>query len=130
MKQVNTLNYKLKNATQQFLCALCGNDREVKFKRTLDWRNYLQMVLVASVLTLLAYPWFELKGLFIFPIVWLGFEVTLKMLFRKDLPCPHCGFDPVWYCKDVRVAKSRVKSFWTPENEEIESVPGIEEQNQ
>lgn len=85
------------------------------------------MVLVASLLTLFAFPWFGLKGFFIFPIVWLGFEVTLKMLFRKELPCPHCGFDPVWYCKDVRVAKSRVKDFWTPEKEESETTPEVEE---
>ncbi len=130
MKAIRATNYKLKNATKQFLCALCGNEREVKFKRTLDWKNYLQMVIVSSLLTLFAYPWFELKGLFIFPIVWLGFEVTIKMLFRKELPCPHCGFDPVWYCKDVREAKKRVQKFWTPEDLNPESTPEVDEEIQ
>ena len=34
------------------------------------------------------------------------------MSYRKEIPCPHCGFDASWYKKDVKIARRLVKEFW------------------
>jgi hypothetical protein len=49
---------------------------------------------------------------FVFFIYWFGFEATVRLLFKKDLPCPHCGFDASWYKRDVRVTRQKVEEFW------------------
>ena len=52
------------------------------------------------------------KVVFLFFPVWLAFELGNKLLYRKELPCPYCGFDPSWYRRDVTVAKKMVQNFW------------------
>lgn len=104
--------YRLKNPASKYLCALCGTEREIKYKKGLSPWNYFQIGVITCFIAVLLSPWFGWKGVFLFPIIWGGFEISLKMLFRKDLPCPHCGFDPVWYCKDVKVARKKVENFW------------------
>jgi hypothetical protein len=49
---------------------------------------------------------------FVFFVYWLGFEATVRLLFKKDLPCPHCGFDASWYKRDVRITRQKVEEFW------------------
>lgn len=58
------------------------------------------------------YPLMELKGIFSFFVVWGAFEAALRVNFRKEVPCPHCGFDASWYKKDVKVARQKVDEFW------------------
>jgi hypothetical protein len=45
------------------------------------------------------------------PIIWGLFESIHKSLYRKDLKCPYCGFDPKWYKKDVKLARQKVEEF-------------------
>ncbi len=52
------------------------------------------------------------KGAFSFFLVWAFFEAALRLNFRKEVPCPHCGFDASWYKKDVNVARRKVDEFW------------------
>ena len=47
----------------------------------------------------------------IFP-AWMIMEVGNKLLYRKDIPCPYCGFDATWYRRDVKIANKMVKDFW------------------
>ncbi len=58
------------------------------------------------------YPFISFAGIFSFFLFWAGFEAALRLNFKKEIPCPHCGFDAAWYKKDVRIAKSKVKEFW------------------
>jgi hypothetical protein len=44
------------------------------------------------------------------------FELSIRTDFKKQVPCPHCGFDATWYKKDVKVARSVVKEFWDQKN--------------
>lgn len=39
-------------------------------------------------------------------------EIANKMLYRKEIPCPYCGFDATWYRRDVTVANQKVKDYW------------------
>ncbi len=67
------------------------------------------------------FPIMGLRSFFVFFIFWAGFEAAVRMNFRKEVPCPHCGFDASWYKRDVTVARKKVKDFWDKGNSEEES---------
>lgn len=58
-----------------------------------------------------AFPLIQWKGIAFLPIIWASFESIHKSLYRKDLMCPYCGFDPKWYKKDVKFARQKVEKF-------------------
>lgn len=49
-----------------------------------------------------------------------------KILYRRELPCPHCGFDPTWYKKDIKLARRKIAEFFEKqaptEKREVEEV--------
>ena len=74
--------------------------------------NYIQIVLLTGFITAIAFPYAGFKTTAaIFPI-WLAFEGVRRILFSREVPCPHCGFDASWYKRDVKVARKRVAEFW------------------
>jgi hypothetical protein len=101
------MNKKMKEC----FCALCRSPRKLKYNRHLSRLNYLQILFISFVLILLSYSWIGEKGLLYIPIVWAIFEMTHKLLYRKDIKCPYCGFDPTWYRRDVRLARKKVQEF-------------------
>jgi hypothetical protein len=74
--------------------------------------NYMQITLITLVITATLYGWIELRGLLSFFPLWMGFEGVRRMLFSRQVPCPHCGFDASWYKRDVKVARRLVGEFW------------------
>ena len=68
------------------------------------------------MLSMIFYPFFGLRSLVVFFMVWGAMEFSLRFLFKKEIPCPHCGFDASWYKKDVKVARQKVKEFWDQKN--------------
>jgi hypothetical protein len=101
--------YKYKNVKREFLCALCESPRALRYSPQLGTNHYQQI----TVLNLaLAYPLYSLMGIkaIFFPfIIWAIFEFTNKILYRHDLICPHCGFDPTWYRRDIKIARRKVE---------------------
>ncbi|MEH0862094.1 hypothetical protein [Halobacteriovorax sp. DPLXC-1] len=118
MKTLNSFNplesrtYKFKKAHIEFFCPLCRTQRAVVTNPHLDAKNYLQIFMLTVVTTAILYPFMSFAGVFSFFLYWAGFEATLRLTFKKEIPCPHCGFDASWYKKDVRIAKAKVKEFW------------------
>lgn len=104
--------FKVKNANKNFLCALCKSPRQMKYAKNLTEFNYIQIVLLSAFLSWLLYPVMGLKALSLVLVIWPIFEVTNKMLYRREIPCPYCGFDATWYRRDVKVAKRKVEDFW------------------
>ena len=104
--------YKVKNPTKNFLCALCSAPRSIKFTKNLKLQNYLQIALISIALTWALYPLMGEKSLFAVFMVWMAFEFSNKVLYRKGIPCPYCGFDATWYRRDVKVAHQKVKDYW------------------
>ena len=116
MNKVNPLQtgrfYKVKNPQKKFLCALCSAPREMKYAKYLAGKNYVQIIVFSTFLSFIAFPLMGMKSIFfVFP-VWMIWEIANKMLYRKDIPCPYCGFDATWYRRDVKVANQKVKDFW------------------
>jgi len=104
--------FKVKNSNKDFLCALCKSPRQMKYSKNLSEFNYIQIVLLSAFLSWLLYPVMGLKALTLVLVIWPIFEVTNKMFYRKEIPCPYCGFDATWYRRDVKVAKRKVEDFW------------------
>lgn len=54
----------------------------------------------------------SLRGVFSFFVYLAAFEWVRRANYRKEIPCPHCGFDASWYKKDVKVARKLVANYW------------------
>ena len=111
--------YKVKNPAKNFLCALCSAPRSLKYNKNLKPMNYLQIILVSGVVTWLLFPLIGEKSLVTVFVVWMAFELINKMLYRKEIPCPYCGFDATWYKRDVKVAHRKVKEYWQTNHPEL-----------
>ncbi len=125
MKQTNKfLNkkfYKAKNPQKRFFCVLCRAPREMSLGKKLTLINYLQILVISCSLGFILYPLMKLKVVFVLFIVWAIFETVKKILYRKEVPCPYCGFDATWYRRDVKVAKKMVENFWDEKNSSNEN---------
>jgi len=99
------------NEKTQCFCAHCRSPRVIRYSRRLMVRHYFQILTLGFVFTASTHPWFGLSGAFALPLIWATFESTHKALYRRDLKCPFCGFDPTWYKKDVKVARRKVEEF-------------------
>ncbi|MBL7664764.1 MAG: hypothetical protein JNM93_06490 [Bacteriovoracaceae bacterium] len=104
--------YKLKNPSSKFFCALCRAPREMYYQKNLSKKNIAQIAMISVLTVWLAFPLMGFKSLFLIFIIWGVFETTNKTLYRRELSCPHCAFDPTWYRKDVKVARQKVDQFF------------------
>ena len=104
--------YKVKNPRKHFLCALCSAPRSMKYSKHLSAKNYLQIIILSAFISWVGFPLMGVKSfLLLFP-VWMLIEIANKILYRKEVACPYCGFDATWYRRDVKVANKIVKEFW------------------
>lgn len=96
---------------KEFFCACCRHPRKLKYQRNLKSSHFVQIIILSAFVSMTLSPWFGGKAFFITILVWAIFEGTYKSLYRKDLVCPYCGFDPKWYKKDVKLARQKVEEF-------------------
>ncbi len=101
----------MKKTMRDCYCALCRSPRKLRYSRFLTKLHYGQILVLALVFTAAAFPLFGWKGVGSLPLIWALFESIHKSLYRKDLMCPYCGFDPKWYKKDVKFARQKVEEF-------------------
>ena len=104
--------YKLKKSVLDFLCPLCGVERQLSTSHRIEKRHILPILVAGLFLFSLLYLWISWSALVAFPLSFLTFEFARRSIYRKEIVCPHCGFDAVWYRKDVTVAKKLVHEFW------------------
>lgn len=111
--------YKIKNPSKNFLCALCSAPRSMKYQRNLNHKQYFQIVLISVALSWSFFSIIGPESIFAIFLVWPLFELVNKMLYRKEIPCPYCGFDATWYRRDVKKANELVKQFWATNYPEL-----------
>ena len=111
--------YKFKKVEKKFLCALCSAPREMRYSKHLKSANYLQIILISIALSWIFFPIIGAEAVFAVFLIWPVFEVTNKILYRKEIPCSYCGFDATWYRRDVKVANQKVKEFWLKNHPEL-----------
>ncbi|MBT7608203.1 MAG: hypothetical protein HN576_00500 [Bacteriovoracaceae bacterium] len=116
--------YKFKTAHEQFFCPLCKTERAFSLGHKLSLKNYGQIIIVTLFTSLFLYPFMGFESLYSFFAIWTAFEISFRANFRKEIPCPHCGFDASWYRKDIKIARKLVDEFWQvkaqEESEEVE----------
>jgi hypothetical protein len=88
----------------------------------LSKKNYLQITLTAIVFGAMLFPLFGVKSAVIFFAIWGAFELAIRSDFKKQVACPHCGFDATWYKKDVKVARQKVAEFWVQKSQSDPSI--------
>ncbi|MDO9180837.1 MAG: hypothetical protein Q7U04_00445 [Bacteriovorax sp.] len=104
--------YKYKNPASTFFCPLCRSERGITISPRLTNKNYVQILLTSIVLGSFLFPFIGVKCFFIFFVSWGVFELAVRTDYKKQIACPHCGFDAAWYKRDVKVARQIVKDFW------------------
>lgn len=112
--------YKVKDAVVEFLCPLCSAPRGLRYRSKLTQKNYVHIIMINLVLGLLLFNLMSFKVIYLFFLVWAAYEAVHKMLYRKEIPCPHCGFDATWYKRDVKIARKLVHEFWDARAQEVE----------
>jgi hypothetical protein len=125
MNKVNPLQtgrfYKVKNPRKSFLCALCSAPRSMQYSKNLSGIKYLQIIVMSVSTGWLLFPLMGVKAVLLAFPIWMLVEVANKLLYRKEVACPYCGFDATWYRRDVKVANKIVKEFWK------QNYPGLAE---
>ncbi len=112
MQPLSKRVYKHKKPTMRFFCPLCATERSFSYLPRLSQKNYFQVAVTGLFLTVVTFPLLKAAAFFSIFVVWGVAEFSVRTLFRKEIPCPHCGFDASWYKRDVKVARKKVKEFW------------------
>ncbi len=111
-KALETRVYKYKNKSRNFFCPLCRTERNVNATPRMTKKNIVQIALTSIVFGTILFPLMGAESFFVFFLVWGAFELSIRSDFKKQVPCPHCGFDATWYKRDVKVARQKVAEFW------------------
>jgi ribosomal protein S14 len=109
---IDKRSYKFKKASIRFFCPLCNSERAIVNNFRISRINIVQIFLTSLFLILVSYPFLKMGSFFSLFIVWGAVEFFKRTNYRKEIPCPHCGFDASWYKKDVKVARKLVRNFW------------------
>lgn len=112
MKPLEQRVFKYKNKSSTFFCPLCRTERGISISPRLSKKNYVQILLTSIVFGAALFPFMGVKCFFIFFVDWAIFELAVRTNYKKQVACPHCGFDATWYKRDVKVARQLVKDFW------------------
>ncbi len=106
--------YKFKNSKVNFFCPLCRSERALVYSYKLTAKNYIQIFMVTVFAMLFLYPVIEEKSFFVlvFFMAWGLLEFGVRLTYRRQIPCPYCGFDASWYKQDIKVARKLVHEFW------------------
>ena len=110
---IDPRRYKKKSSRLIFLCPLCGVKRSINKDFKLTKMNYAQIVVLSITLMIVTFPFMGGAGLIYFPIILCSFEFWKRVDYKRDIPCESCGFDAIWYKKDVPKAKALVHEFWS-----------------
>lgn len=105
--------YKYKNKDRNFFCPLCRTERNVTASPKLTKKNIVQISLTSIIFAAALFPVIGVESFIVFFVVWGVFELAIRSDYKKQVPCPHCGFDATWYKKDVKVARQKVAEFWS-----------------
>ena len=117
--------YRARKAAIRFFCPLCSMERSVSCKPRLDKWNYVQILVSWIFFSVILFPLMEWNSFYFLFIIWFGFEAAARLRFKKEIPCPHCGFDATWYKRDVKVARKLVDQFWSKDSQVPEIPDGV-----
>ncbi len=92
-------------------CAFCRSSRRVYSNRGVTLGHLVGGLIWAVIFTYGYFRELDFRGVFIFLVILAVSEIFLRIRWRLQIVCPHCGFDPVLYLKDPEMAATRVRVF-------------------
>lgn len=104
--------YKHKGAHYTYFCPLCRSERYMTKSFRLSIIHYIQIAILSGIFIAVTYNFFSYRAFFIVFFLLGIYEFVLRYQYRKDLPCPYCGFDAAWYKRNVPMARKVVEEFW------------------
>lgn len=111
-RALETRPFRVKAPLVRFFCPLCGSERALARSHRLAPRHKAQVLFLTLLTTALLHPVAGWRGVLSVLVWWPAFELAVRALYRKDVPCPYCGFDAVWYRRDAGKARELVRRFW------------------
>ena len=131
LKPLEHRPYRMKRPALRFFCPLCRSERSISTRPRLSRWNYVQIVIASVFFFMVLFPFMEGNSFYLGFVIWIGAEAVVRLRFKKEIPCPHCGFAATWYKRDVNVAKKLVSQFWQQqESQNSEEVPATDNGNQ
>lgn len=92
-------------------CAFCKTERKLYLKKNIGWLDAFGSAMGAIVLTYALFQELDPRGVFFFLALAIAGEVFVKLRWRMNIVCHHCGFDPALYVKNPEGAAEKVKIF-------------------
>lgn len=90
-------------------CAFCRSVRVIYRKKHVSGFDVFLAAVAAALMSLLVWQDLDPRAVVFFALG-IGFaEIFVLFRWRLSIACPHCGFDPVMYKKNPKVAAERVK---------------------
>lgn len=127
--KINPTFYRFREGCIQFFCPLCKDHQSTKIPEKIGWKHHLSLAVFTIVFAAVAWPLFELKGVFFYLLFWAVFEFALRLGKRHALVCRGCGFDPFLYKVDVKLARNALKKHWQGRIEKENLFAGIKLKN-
>jgi len=93
-------------------CPLCSKEINFRLPKRPTPRHVFQVAFTSLLAVWLLWPWLGIKGVVVFIPLWGAFEFIFRVLKRQQVVCTHCGFDPVLYKRDRKLARQKVEAFW------------------
>lgn len=129
LKPLEHRPYRMKRPAMRFFCPLCRSERSISTRPRLSGWNYVQIVIASVFFFMALFPFMEWNSFYLGFVIWIGAEAAVRLRFKKEIPCPHCGFDATWYKRDVKVAKKLVSQFWQ-QQEQQKTENSIKQENE
>ncbi len=121
--------YGYREGRIHFFCPLCKEHQSTKIAQNIGWRHHLSLTTLTTAVTYVAYPIFEMKGIFLYFFFWMLLEFGIRTRKRDALICRSCGFDPFLYKLDVRRARNALRKHWQEKIEKENLFAGIKLKN-
>jgi hypothetical protein len=99
------------HSTRRCYCAYCRTERLVYRKRHISFVDAILALVASLTLSFSVWQTIDPRAVIFFAFG-LGFaEVFVLIRWRMTIVCPKCGFDPVLYKKNPKMASDRVGRF-------------------
>jgi hypothetical protein len=93
-------------------CAFCKRPRRVYNKRHVSALDIGLAALFAVVVSAMIWRELSPKGILLFALIIVVGEFTLHWRWRLGLRCGTCGFDPLLYKRNPKMAAAEVRKFY------------------
>lgn len=92
-------------------CAFCRSSRRIYTSRGVGVVHLVGGLIWSVIFTMGYFRDLDFRGVFVFLVILAVSEIFLRLRWRMQIVCPHCGFDPVLYLKNPEQAATHVRGF-------------------